>query len=168
MLSTIEALCAETNNWFNDSPVISDYTIEGGSLSLPFIVTGQFFRIVGSKFNDGVYIMGPDGQVKHEVAWSEPYDEPSTWDPLPAIEWAELSGRTLADESFHGAVWPMSIPRMFIKLAEEVKAYNSSDAAKASPFTSESFGGYSYSKSSVSDNSWQKVFAPQLKRWKKI
>lgn len=31
------------------------YTIKGGSLELPFLLDGQYFRIVGSAMNDGVY-----------------------------------------------------------------------------------------------------------------
>lgn len=31
------------------------YTIENGSITLPFIAEGQYFRITGSVFNDGVY-----------------------------------------------------------------------------------------------------------------
>ena len=58
MINTIESLCAEVHNYFETSKEINDYTIENGIISLPFLVPGQFFRIVGSKFNDGVYIYG--------------------------------------------------------------------------------------------------------------
>ena len=171
MLTTIEALCAETHNWFTDKPVIDDWKIEGGSLALPFLSVGQFFRIVGSKFNDGIYIMGPDGKVAHDIDWKLPFEEGHTWDPIPTVIWKEVEGFTLADEEFHGGIWPMSIPKSFIQLAEEIKTYNDSDMAKPTPYISESFGGYSYSKGVGStgnaDNSWQKVFGTKLKRWRK-
>lgn len=51
-------LCQELRNWFCDmeSDVHSGtYTISNGSLSLPFLQDGQYFRIVGSAFNDGVH-----------------------------------------------------------------------------------------------------------------
>ena len=169
MLSTIESLCAETRNWFTDEPVVSDYTIEGGGLSLPFLSIGQFFRIVGSKFNDGLYIYGPEGKVYHEVEWKEPYDAAKTWDSVPKVVWKETAGFALADETFHGAIWPMSVPSAFIKLAEEVMEYNKSDISKPSVLVSESFGGYSYTKNSNNtDATWQNAFKSKLRRWRKV
>ena len=171
MINTIEALCAETHNYFEFSKNIGDYKIEGGVLSLPFLSVGQFFRIVGSKFNDGIYVYGPEGKVSRDAEWQKAYAE-STWNPVPAVVWKETAGFTLADEEFHGAIWPLGIPKAFVMLAEEVKAYTDSDMAKASPYISESFGGYSYSKGIGStgnaDNSWQKVFATKLNRFRKV
>ena len=47
-----------------------------------------------------------------------------------------------------------------------------SDAAKPTPFVSESFGGYSYSKgqnaAGAANNSWQAVFADELRKWRRI
>lgn len=138
MLNSIEALCGETHNYFESSKEINDYTIENGSISLPFLVKGQYYRIVGSKFNDGVYT--------YQDADSD-----------------------LVDESFHGAVWPMNVPRAFVELSKEIDEYNNSEAAKLSPYLSESISGhYSYTKSSASDSTWQKVFAGKLKRWRKV
>jgi hypothetical protein len=65
----------------------------------------------------------------------------------------------------------MAVPPGFIALAAEIEEYNRSDAGKASPYTSESFGGYSYTKATNSDGSpvsWQKVFAKRLNAWRKI
>lgn len=171
MMATIESMCAETHNWFNEQPVIDDFTIESGSLALPFLTAGQFFRIVGSKFNDGIYIYGPDGQISRTFSWEQPYTSGTSWDAVPTVVWKDEMGFTLADETFHGAIWPMNIPKSFIQLAEQVKAYNGSEAAKPSPFISESFDGYSYSKGVGStgnaDNSWQFVFKSKLKRYRK-
>lgn len=169
MLSTIEALCGETNNWFDEKRIIDDFTIEGGSMSLPFLSVGQFFRIVGSKFNDGLYVFGPDGKISHDVVWATPYEEGKAWDPVPTVVWKETAGFTLADETFHGAVWALCIPKAFVQLAEEVKTYNASDISKPSVLVSESFGGYSYTKNSNNtDTSWQNAFKTKLKRWKKV
>ena len=51
-------LCAELRNWFvvPDGVHVQTYTISGGSIApLDFLQDGQYFRIVGSVFNDGVY-----------------------------------------------------------------------------------------------------------------
>lgn len=51
-------LCGEIRNYFlrgqNDVHG-GNYAILGGTISLPFLQVGQYFRIVGSVFNDGVY-----------------------------------------------------------------------------------------------------------------
>lgn len=140
MLESIEALCAKTHNYHETDRVIGDFAIENGYISLPFLVDGQFFRIVGSKFNDGVYIYTED----------------------------ELKQAQLTDEEFHGAVWPMNMPKAFIELSKEIEEYNNSEAAKPSPYLSESISGhYSYTRASASENNWEKVFASKLNRWRK-
>ena len=72
----------------------------------------------------------------------------------------------LTDETFVGEVWAMAIPPALIALADEIKAYNESDLAKPTAYTSESFGGYSYSREGSND--WQSVFGRKLNRWRKI
>jgi hypothetical protein len=65
----------------------------------------------------------------------------------------------------------MAVPPTLIALAEDIKKYNESDEAKPSAYTSESFGGYSYSKATNSDGSpigWKKVFASRLKPFRRI
>ena len=51
-------ICAELRNWFvvPDGVHIGTYTISGGSIApLDFLQEGQYFRIIGSVFNDGVH-----------------------------------------------------------------------------------------------------------------
>ena len=51
-------ICAELRNWFvvPNGVHVQTYTISGGSIApLDFLQDGQYFRIVGSVFNDGVY-----------------------------------------------------------------------------------------------------------------
>ena len=135
-------ICAELRNWFvvPDGVHIQTYTISGGSIApLDFLQEGQYFRIVGSVFNDGVY---------------------------------QYPATSLTDEVFEGAVWAMALPPSIIALAAEIKAYNDSDAGNPSPFTSESFGGYSYQKftdGNGGDGSrWQSVFKDRLRKWRKL
>lgn len=131
-------LCAEVRNYFETDKRFGDFTISGGTFApSDFIQDGQYFRIVGSTFNDGVYRCPATG---------------------------------LTDETFTGAVWAMSLPPDFIALSAEIEEYNNSDAGKASPYTSESFGGYSYTKATDSNGApigWQKAFASRLNQWRK-
>ena len=78
---------------------------------------------------------------------------------------------SLTDEVFEGAVWAMAVPPTLIALAAEIKAYKDSDAGKPSPFTSESFGGYAYTKATDANGApigWQKAFASRLNKWRKL
>lgn len=61
-------LCQELKNWFCDEQDIrfGTYTIQNGTLSLPFLIEGQFFRIKGSVLNDGVYKYG-DAELQDET-----------------------------------------------------------------------------------------------------
>ena len=142
MLMTIDTVCGDLHNYFEDRRVIGDYTIENGIISLPFLVDGQYYRITGSKFNDGVH-------VYHEQPIEEDSDE-------------------LTDEIFHGGIWTMNIPKAFVQLCEKIKAYNESEAAQPSPYTSENISGfYSYTRASIEDSAWKKVFGSELNRYRK-
>lgn len=48
-------LCAELRNYFEVSKHFGNFEISGGQISLDFLKNGQYFRIIGSTFNDGVY-----------------------------------------------------------------------------------------------------------------
>ena len=83
---------------------------------------------------------------------------------------------SLSDETFQGAIWPLKLPPALLSLVAEIEAWQEKygDTA-AGPYTSESFGGYSYSKSSgtTSDSdsnttSWQDAFASRLSGWRKL
>ena len=137
----ITEICAEIRNYFEvpNGKHFGTFTISGGSIApLDFLQEGQYFRIVGSVFNDGVY---------------------------------QYPATSLTDEVFEGAVWAMAVPPTLIALAAEIKVYNDSDAGKASPFTAESFGGYSYTKATDANGApigWQKAFASRLAKWRKL
>ena len=134
-------ICAELRNYFEvpNGRHFGKFEISGGSIApLDFLQEGQYFRIVGSVFNDGVF---------------------------------QYPATSLTDEVFEGAVWAMALPPSIIALSAEIEAYNDSDAGKASPFTSESFGGYSYTKAIDANGApigWQKAFASRLNKWRKL
>lgn len=138
-------LCAELKNYFlrdREADIhYGEYTISGGSIALPFLLDGQYFRIVGSVLNDGVY-------------------------QYPAVG--------LADETFTGAVWAMAVPPTVIALAADIEAWNAKNAETlASPYTSESFDGYSYTKASGASSSggaysWRDQFASRLAKYRRL
>lgn len=131
----IDEICASLHNYFAVDIVPGEYTVNDGEITLPFLAAGQFFRVVGSVFCDGVYRYG---------------------DKLPA------------DETFDGAIWALAIPPAFEAVAVEIEEWKAKNAdVLASPYQSESFGGYSYTKGSDSA-SWQGVFAKRLNRWRKL
>lgn len=134
-VAMIDAICASLRNYFVVEIVDGEYTVTDREITLPFLAAGQFFRVVGSVFCDGVYRCG---------------------DKLPA------------DETFDGAIWAMAIPPTLEELAAEIEEWKAKNAdVLASPYQSESFGGYSYTKGSDSA-SWQGVFAKRLNRWRKL
>ncbi len=63
----------------------------------------------------------------------------------------------LENETFTGRVWLLFPPRAFLELAEEVAGYDA--AAPAGAMRSESFGEYSYTRST---STWQEAFASKL------
>lgn len=134
-------ICAELRNYFEvpNGRHFGKFEISGGSIApLDFLQDGQYFRIIGSVFNDGVH---------------------------------QYSASDLTDEVFYGSVWAMAVPSAVIDLAAEIEEYNKSDAGKPSPFTAESFGGYSYTKATDANGapiSWQKAFADRLNKWRKL
>ena len=61
----LEQILMEIHNWFRvrdgaDGIHPGTYTIEGGGIVLPFLAPGQYFRLMGSVFNDGLHRYGPD------------------------------------------------------------------------------------------------------------
>ena len=135
-------LCGVLRNWFETDRISGTYTVENGSITLPFLHNGQFFRVVGSVFNDGVH---------------------------------QYPDYAMADETFDGSIWPMSVPPALLCLGEEIKAWQEKNGDIAvSPYTSESFGGYSYSKTTsgaatgAGTVTWQSVFKSRLNQWRKI
>lgn len=66
----LEQVLREIRNWFvADGGIHSgNYTIEDGGIALPFLATGQYFRIIGSVFNDGLHQYPATGLVNEEFS----------------------------------------------------------------------------------------------------
>ena len=61
-------VCAELRNYFVTEIRYEDFTISGGKIApLDFIQENQYFRIVGSVFNDGVYKYTADLVLTDEI-----------------------------------------------------------------------------------------------------
>lgn len=54
----LETVLAEINNWFAVDSVAGTFAVEGGRIDLPhgFLSDGQYYRIEGSVFNDGLHM----------------------------------------------------------------------------------------------------------------
>lgn len=87
------------------------------------------------------------------------------------------SNNELTDEVFQGEVWAMAVPPAVITLTEDIEGWVSEYGNDMnSPYQSESFGGYSYTKKSSSGSAnngndaadWRSVFRSRLNHWRKI
>jgi hypothetical protein len=56
----LEQVLRYLNNWFIVPGGVhtGTFAIEGGSIALPFLVEGQYYRVLGSLFNDGLHQYG--------------------------------------------------------------------------------------------------------------
>ena len=140
----LNEICAELNNYFVKELYHGKFTIKDGQINCEEIQTGQYFRIIGSIFNDGVFVNSKPNSL-------------------------------LIDEAFLGTVCAMAVPREVLSLCEDIEGWcEKYKDIQQSPYQSESFGGYSYSKkaentnSGVSSTTWQSVFKQRLNKWRKI
>ena len=135
----LEEVLQHLNNWFlvPDGIHTGEFIVQDGRLTLPFLQTGQYFRVVGSVFNDGLH---------------------------------QYPAKNMTDETFDGAVWALAVSRAVITLADEIVSWDAKNGAPG-PYTSESFGDYSYSKATNASGvavGWQDVFKSRLNAWRRI
>lgn len=151
---TLTEMCQEMRNWFDRERINGTFEVRNGEIFptgkthwQTFPTLGMHVRIIGSWNNDGVQ---------------------------------QIGNCEMRNETFDGSVWLLAIPQPVLELAEEIKAwrekYESVDSAAMSPYSSESFGGYSYSKNAPGNSAgsgssavnWQNVFKARLNKWRKI
>lgn len=148
----LEAVCNHVHNFFELDELEGNYEIAGGTILLPFLLGGQRFKISGSALNDGVYTYH-NGLI---------YDD----DDANIV--------TLQDETFKGTITAMGVPRDFIRMVGDITTwYEKNSSVVESPYTSESFGGYSYTKASGGGGangglSWCDVFRSRLNAYRKV
>lgn len=148
----ITELCLYLNNWFNynQPQYFGLFKIENGVLISindgdMGILTGQYYRIQGSVFNNGVYKHGSERLI------DETFDG-AVW--LMAV--------------------PKDVESLATEIAAWQEMYGGATSENMSPFQSETLGPYSYSKGSTGSNSasavptWQSVYADRLRRYRKL
>ena len=79
----------------------------------------------------------------------------------------------LVDETFTGTIWALAIPKAVIDLSKEIEKWQEKNGeSSTSPYQSESFGGYSYSKATDSASggvvTWQSAFRSRLNAYRKL
>lgn len=139
----LNEICAELNNYFVKDMYHGTFTIQNGNLICDKLVEGQYFRIIGSLLNDGIYQYSlPNNLLIDEIF------EGTVWSMAVPKEILDLS---------------MDIEAWMDKYREVAE----------NPYKSESFAGYSYTKKDVSagmpnNQTWQGVFRGRLNHWRKI
>ena len=139
-------LCQELRNWFDRERHFGTFEITGGSITAPFLVEGQYYRIIGSIFNDGVHQYGED----------------------------DLTDETFTGAVWALGI-PKDVINLAAEIAEWRTKYEDVNGPALSPYLSESFfGDYSYSKGANGGDGtgtgtgWQSVFKNRLNPWRKI
>ena len=80
----------------------------------------------------------------------------------------------LRNEIFSGTVTEICVPDALLNLLDEINQWQEKNGeAVASPYQSESFGGYSYTKANTNNGnvesmSWKTAFGPRLRAWRKL
>ena len=121
-----------------------------------------------------------DARVLPEQEWTITYGTMKIPDALPG-QYVRIVGSVLndgvyqypltwmTDEAFTGTVQLLAIPKPVLALVDEIKTWAEKNQPTA--FTSESFGGYSYSKATNAAGvaaSWQDVFRARLAPYRKM
>ena len=141
----IDQICAEVKNYFVQRDVdihAGNYTIANGEISpVPFVRVGQYYRIVGSALNDGVYKRGTDDQHLHDEEFFG-----AVWSMRVPKDFVALCNE-ISDWQTANA------------------------SALSGPYQSESFAGYSYSKGSSASGgawTWKDQFRNKLNAYRKL
>lgn len=134
----LERILRYLRNWFVASVHIGEFTVESGGIALPFLKEGQYFRVLGSDLNDGVYRYGANNLPGDETFCGEiwalriPPDLVALSSEIEA--WEETNKTKLTgiyqSESFEGYTYTL--------------------------------------KSGENSVSWQKIFSSRLSQWRKL
>lgn len=136
----LEAVLQNLNNWFERDRLAGEFRIEGGSIELPkgFLLDGQFYRICGSVFNDGLH----------------------KW---PAVD---LADEAFTGEVWALAV-PKAVQDLAAEI-EQWQADNGKAAQSPLQSESFGGYTYTRASGANGSLTWQDVFRSQLNRWRKL
>lgn len=116
-MANLTRICAKLKNHFLRDKYEGEFTLVSGTAPLE-LLDGQFFVIVNSNLNDGVF--------------------QNTAESLAKIQ----------PETFTGRIWTMKVPVDFLELVEDIDRLNAKVEELGlldKGYASESFGGYTYS-----------------------
>lgn len=146
----ISEVCAHIHNYFETDDITGQrliysgtYTIENGSIDLPFLEDGQYFRVFGSKKNNGV----------HQYPATDLQDETFTgviWEMRPPQEFLEIVE---------------SIEDWMDKYGDVMRnPYQSEDMIGVYRYTKMTSGKVTGDYIAT----WQNVYKDQLNEWRKL
>ena len=150
----LSEICDFIHNYFVKNTISGTFSISNGNIDVEGLLEGQRFRIYGSAMNDGVYTYHSTGIMNDD----------------------DNKDAELADESFTGYIGYMAVPRALFQIADSISDWIKlkEENGVSGIYTSESFGGYSYTLNNgvdahgYSQNDWRSVFGSSLNAWRKI
>lgn len=139
----LSAVLDYLHNDFRRDMTAGSFAVENGVLDVPELELqeGQFFRIFGSVFNDGIHAVGDD----------------------------DLTDEVFTGNVWSLAI-PTELLKLVGEIEQNVNA-SSKAMADGGVMKSESFDGYSYTRMTRADGSimdWRDLYHDRLARWRKI
>ncbi len=139
----LEQVCGHIHNYFTDEADIraGEWTVEDGTLALDFLKEGQYFRVVGSVYNDGVY-QYPAWDMKDETFDGE------IWPMKPPRAFVQLCGEIEEWQEKYGAA--------------AVSPYSSESVIGVYSYTKAA------GENGSGTPTWESVFRSRLNQWRKL
>lgn len=141
MNNVLTELCEYLNNYFWTKKIQGNYSIQNGSINVAGIQDGQYFRIVGSVFNDGV----------HQYPITSLTDE-----DFEGTVWLMAVPQTVIDLASDIDAW-------------QTKYGNSANSPwESESFGNYSRSKGTVSGNESNPNTWQAAFATRLNKWRRL
>lgn len=139
----LEQILRYLRNWFVVSIHTGEFTVGNGNSDFDFLMPGQYYRIVGSVFNDGVYCYKSEGFLQEET--------------FRGSVWALAVPGLILDLAKEIEEWEE-------KNAAIVNSPYQSESFGGYSYTIKSAGR----AGDATDVSWQSVFSKRLNAWRKL
>lgn len=105
----LEQVLGHLRNWFVREVYQGEFVVRDGGFTLPGLMEGQYFRVVGSVFNDGVYRYPASGltdEVFDGAVWALAVPKAVVELAAEIVAWQSKNGEAAAgpyqSESFSG------------------------------------------------------------------
>jgi hypothetical protein len=141
----LDEICGHIHNYFADAEDIraGHFVVENGGMELPFLKEGQYFRVTGSTFNDGVF------RYPAQDMTDEAFDG-TIWPMKPPRAFLSLCEEIVAWQEKYGAAMASPFSGESI-----IGVYSYTRAAGSD-------GG------GASGAAWAQAFKSRLNRWRKL